>query len=426
MIDGSMWTWNTFVVLAGTCALGMGSGMLGSLAVLRRESLVGDAVAHAALPGLCLAYILSGQKSLPLLLTGAAISGMLGVWLIGTARRHTRLKQDAIIGSVLSVFFGAGMVLLHLIQKKYSGGATGLNSYIFGKPAAMVGQDVVWIVGLALAILTVTLLFYKEFMLISFDPGYAQSLGYPVWGLSLLFLFLLTAEVVVGLQAVGVVLIAGLLIIPGATARLWTQRLSRMMWIAALLGLFAGGAGTLISASVDKAPAGPTIILVASGVFILSLVVAPERGLIARAWEQYRMRQQMRHQHLLCAVYDFMEEHKLTIEAPLPVQALAEFRQVGVVQLVRDLEAMERLDWARSYGDSYVLTDAGQEAVVHAARVHRLWEEYLRTKTDVPLSELHEQADLLEHAPITPPMISSAQLPAIGAEALKARAEGRA
>lgn len=421
----SMLSWNTLVVLGGTAALGLGSGVLGSFAVLRRESLVGDALAHAALPGLCLAYMLTGEKNLPVLLIGAAVTGTLGVWIIGTAVRQTRLKQDAVIGAVLSVFFGAGMALLGVIQKKYAGGAAGLNSYIYGKAASMVFEDLFWITGLALAILVVTLLFYKELVLVSFDPGYAASLGYPVWLLNQLFLVLLAAEVVVGLQAVGVILIAGLLIIPGATARLWTERMSRLVWIAGLLGMVSGVAGTLLSASVDNVGTGPVIILVAAAAFLISLICAPRRGLISRAWELHRTRQQMRHQHLMRAAYEFLEQRGQGFEAPLPVQAFADFRQVGVVEIMRDCEAMVRLGWARAHSDAYELTAEGREAMVHAARVHRLWEEYFRQKTDVPLNELHQQADRLEHVPIEPPLVnSSPHLPSLaGLPGLTSRAD---
>ena len=205
-------SYNTAVVLLGTSLLGANAGLVGCFAVLRRRALTGDALAHAALPGLCLAFLAVGQRSRPALLLGAFVTGVLGVVVIAALRRWTRIKEDAAIGIVLSVFFGAGIVLSRLIQNRSSvGSKAGLDSYILGKTAGIIAQDVYLIAGVSLASLVLVLVLYKEFKLVVFDSGFASVQGWPVLGLDLLLMGLIALAVVFGLPAVGVVLMAALL-----------------------------------------------------------------------------------------------------------------------------------------------------------------------------------------------------------------------
>src|SRR3569623_1979672 len=222
MSVSSLLSYNTLVVLAGTSLLGAVSGLVGSFAVLRRRSLTGDARAHASLPGLCIAFLIVGGRSLPAMLLGAFISGILGVACISGLRRWTRIKEDAAIGIVLSVFFGFGIVLSEVIQNQTTGGSkAGLNSYILGYTAGMLLQDVYLIAALAGVCLAVIVALYKEFKLTAFDPDFGRALGHPSLALDLLLMALIAVAVVIALPAVGVVLSAALLIIPGAAARFW-------------------------------------------------------------------------------------------------------------------------------------------------------------------------------------------------------------
>lgn len=287
-------TYNTLVVLVGSALLGAGAGVIGSFAVLRRRALTGDALAHAALPGLCLAFIILGQRNLPAMLAGALCTGVAGVAIISGLRRWTRIKEDAAIGIVLGVFFGAGIALSRLIQNlSTTGSKAGIDSYILGKTAGMTRGDVYLIAGMALASIGLVMLLYKEFKLTVFDPGFAQAQGWPVVRLDLLLMSLVAVAVVIGLPAVGVVLIAALLILPGAAARFWTDRLGRMLWLSALFGTFVGIAGTLFSAQYERLPTGPIIVLVAAGLFLVSLLFGPSRGIVAVAIRQLRFRRDL-------------------------------------------------------------------------------------------------------------------------------------
>ena len=275
--------YNTLIVLLGTGLLGANAGLVGSFAVLRRRALTGDALAHAALPGLCVAFLIAGQRSLPAMLAGALVSGVMGVGVISGLRRWTRVKEDAAIGVVLSVFFGAGIVMSRIIQNTPGvGNKAGLDSYILGKTAGIIRQDVMLIGGVSLVSLVMIGLLYKEYKITVFDPGFTQVQGWPVVWLDLSLMGLIALAVVFGLPMVGVVLMAALLILPGAAARFWTDRLGPMLALAAGFGLVIGLSGTAISARYAGMPAGPIIVLSGSGVFLLSMLLAPRRGLLGR------------------------------------------------------------------------------------------------------------------------------------------------
>jgi manganese/zinc/iron transport system permease protein len=267
-------------VALGSAILGAVGGALGSFAVLRRQGLLGDALAHATLPGVCVAFMLTGSKNPAVLLLGAALSAGLGALFILAVVGGTRIKQDAALGIVLSVFFGAGIVLLTFIAGSGDAGQSGLDRFIFGQAATIVRADVVTMGLLASAAVVLLALFFKEFKLLSFDPAFAASLGFPVRALNVLLTALIVVAVVVGIQAVGVVLMAAMLITPAAAARQWTDRLSVMVSLSAALGAASGVCGALISASGSNLPTGPLIVLVATGVLVVSLLLGRRHGFL--------------------------------------------------------------------------------------------------------------------------------------------------
>ena len=275
--------YNTLVVVAGVAPLGAAAGLIGSFAVLRKQSLTGDAIAHAALPGVCTGFLLAGERSLPLMLLGALVSGILGMVVISLLGRFTRVKQDSAIGVVLSVFPGLGFVMMRMIQSHgETGSQAGLESFIFGATARMTRGDVYWILSAGGICAALILLLYKELKVVSFDGGFARSLGWPVLALDLALTSAIALTVVIGLSSVGVVMMAALLILPGASARFWTNRLSRMLWIATGLGLVTGVVGALLSASFANLPAGPIIVLTGTSFFVFSVLFGTQRGFVVR------------------------------------------------------------------------------------------------------------------------------------------------
>jgi manganese/zinc/iron transport system permease protein len=278
-------------VALGSALLGIVSGVLGGFAILRRQGLLGDALSHAALPGICLAYMLTGAKTPILLMLGAGTAGWTGMLLILRILRHTRIDSGSALGTVLTVFFGFGTVLLTVIQKRNDAGQAGLDKFLFGQAAALVHSQVLTMALLGGVALLVVGLLYKEFKLLTFDPDFALSLNLPTRRLDLLLTSLLVVAVVIGLNTVGVVLMSAMLVAPAAAARQWTHSLSRMLLLSALFGAGSGVGGALISISETRIATGPVIVLSVTAVFVVSLFFGSARGLCwdwLRAWRNRR------------------------------------------------------------------------------------------------------------------------------------------
>ncbi len=267
--------YNTLIVLIGTSLLGLSAGVVGVFAVLRRRALIGDALGHATLPGLWIAFWLTGQRSLPILLTGALVSGVLGIWVIALLRKTTRLKEDVAIALVLSVFFGAGIVIQKMLQARHSSGASGLNDFLLGHAATINRDDVQLLVSLTLACLAVVAILFKELKMVAFDAAFAQVQGWPAGRLDFLLMLLIAAVILAGIPAVGVLLSASLLVIPPAAARFWTQRLAPMLALSGGMGMVAAFVGTFLSARFENLAAGPTIVVVAGAGFLVSFLFGP-------------------------------------------------------------------------------------------------------------------------------------------------------
>ncbi|MGG0716811.1 metal ABC transporter permease [Robertmurraya massiliosenegalensis] len=284
---------NTQWVLLGTMLLGISSGVLGSIALLRKQSLMGDAVAHASLPGICITFLLLGEKSLFPLLIGAAISGLLATFCIQAISSYSIIKEDTAIGLVLSVFFGLGIVLLTKVSQSSVGNKSGLNDFIFGQAASLVGSDVKLMAGAAAFLTVITWLIFKELKVLTFDPEFAKGLGLPTKLLNFVFLSLLVSAIVVGIQAVGVILMAAMLITPAISARYWTNSLSRMIIVSGVFGALSGVFGTLLSTLGEGLATGPFIVVTATFIFLISILFAPERGLITKWVKRLRLNKRL-------------------------------------------------------------------------------------------------------------------------------------
>ncbi len=374
-------SYNTLLVLVGVGLLGAGSGIIGSFAVVRRRALLGDALSHAALPGLCLGFMAAGERNLPAMLLGALATGLLGVGVVALLRAYTRVRVDAAIGVVLSVFFGAGIVLSRLIQNSttLAGSKAGLDSYILGKTAGMVASDVVLIAGVAVAAVGLVAALFKEFLLVSFDAGFAKVQGWPVQRIDLVLTALIAVVVVIGLPAVGVVMMAALLIIPGVTARFWSERLSRVVLLAAGIGVAMGLIGTFLSATYNKMPAGPIITLVGTLLFIASALAAPRRGLIARAWVRLRDRWQTEYDEVLRLLYEAEEAGR-----PRGFGDILKGKSWSPDRVRKLFAAMVRAgDAIFEPNPGYALTAAGRSQAVAVVRRHRLWQRLIDEYPDL-------------------------------------------
>ncbi len=338
-VFGELFTDYTLRTVAlGSAALGLVAGMLGAFAVLRRQSLLGDAVSHAALPGIVLAFMITGAKTPIVLVLGAALAGWIAALLVMLVVRTTRIKNDTALGLVLSTFFGLGLVLLSLVQRSGGAGQAGLDRFLFGQAATLVGDDLVTMGALGAVVLAALMLFWKEFKILSFDPSFAGALGLPVRTLDIILTTLLVIAIVIGLQTVGVVLMSAMIVAPAAAARQWTDRLGHLVLLAGFFGALSGLIGAVISSVVPRLPTGPTIILVVTAITVLSLLVAPERGLLAAYLRRVRQRRQVKFDSVLADLYRLAAQHADPTRAPHAVGALrAMADRAGVRASLREL-----------------------------------------------------------------------------------------
>lgn len=281
-------SYTTQMVLLGTALLGLASGIAGTFAVLRKESLIGDGLSHAALPGVVIAFLLTGIKDIEVLIAGAALSSITAAWLITITVENSKIKFDGALATILSAFFGLGMVLLTYLQSLNNAGQAGLSKFIFGQAATILARDVYITSAAALIIIVLTALFWKELKLISFDVEYAKTLQIPVTFTLILYRALLIMTIIIGIQSVGAILISSLLIAPAVGARQWTNKLGTMCILAGFFGMVSAIGGTIWSTTVQKLPTGPAIIVILSVIVLLSLIFAPNRGIL---W-QYRKNKQ--------------------------------------------------------------------------------------------------------------------------------------
>lgn len=274
-----LFTTNFQWVLLSTLLLGVAAGLMGCVAYWKKQSLMSDALSHAALPGVVIAFLLWQEKHFLVLVIGAAVSALLGAYFIQMITSYTRITEDTAMGMILSVFFGGGIVLLTFANQQGGGNQAGLDTFIFGQAASMVSSDVKIMAALASLVILIICLLFKEWKLFLFDPDFAKGLNLSIKGMNFLYVAILVVTIVIGLQAVGVILMSALLIIPPVSARYWTHSFKTMMILSALFGGGAGAIGTTISALGSGWPTGPFIVVCSSVFFVISLFFGAKKGL---------------------------------------------------------------------------------------------------------------------------------------------------
>ncbi|MEM7118786.1 MAG: metal ABC transporter permease [Chloroflexota bacterium] len=318
-------------VALGAATLGAVSGALGSFAMLRRQSLLGDAMSHAALPGVVIAFMLTGSKAPFVLLIGAALAGLLGTTLLTNIVRYTRIKEDSALGIILSVFFGFGLMLLTFLQRNPDARQAGLNTFLFGQAATLLERDVITMALFGGTAVILMVIFWKELKLLTFDPEFGASLGFPMRFLNSLLMTLLVVAIVIGLQAVGVVLMSAMVVAPAAAARQWTNRLGLMVSLAALFGAIGGVSGAMISSLGSGLSTGPVVVLCISIIVIFSFLFAPARGVLWNWLKQRRNRQRLHLETVLSNLYTLAQQHdQLDYAHPIATLQAMNFQRGGI------------------------------------------------------------------------------------------------
>lgn len=345
-------------VAIGAMMIGIVSGMLGSFAVLRKQSLLGDAISHAALPGIVLAFLITHSRAPGILMVGALIAGWIATLFMLAIIRSTRIKSDTALGLVLSVFFGFGLMLLTFAQRLPDATQAGLDKFLFGQAATLLQSDVVTMSVIGLVALGVLAVFWKEFKLITFDTEFAASLGFPVRVLDVVLITLLVVAIVIGLQTVGVVLMSAMIVAPAAAARQWTDKLHVMVILSGLFGALSGVAGTLLSSSMQRLPTGPMIVVCVSLIVLFSMSFAPNRGLVWNWVRSRRNRRTLRARAVLADLNTLALQHPdQTHGHSVAVLRAMSTNPDGVSHALRQLNERGH---AREVGhDVWALTEAG-------------------------------------------------------------------
>jgi manganese/zinc/iron transport system permease protein len=391
---------NIRYVVFGSILLAASASVVGTFTFLKKRALTGDAVAHSVLPGICLAFIISGTKNPLVLIPGAFITGWLSLVIMDFVVRNSKIKEDTAIGLILSVFFGIGILLLTFIQKSGNASQSGLDQFLFGKAASLVGADLYVFAGLALVLLTVVFLFYKELTLLAFDATYTKVIGFPVRTLELILTSLTVLAVVVGIQAVGVVLMAALLITPAAAARFWTNSLPRMILYGAIFSSFSGLVGAYISLIAPAMPTGPWIVLVISLIAVFSFFFAPEKGIMSRYLKQRRNRIQILEDNILKMMFQLGEPGQdfYTYRSKVEMNLR---RKIPLDQLNLGLKRLQKQGFILADDNGWKITETGKNRGQRVVKLHRLWEVYLTQYLRLAPDHVHDDAETIEHI-ITP------------------------
>ncbi len=387
---------NVTFVMIGSILIGASSAVVGCFSVLRKRALIGDVISHSVLPGICIAFLLFNSKNPFVLLGGAFLSGWLSIIWVDYIERNSNIKSDAAIGIVLSVFFGAGILILTVIQHSGNAAQSGLDHFIFGNIASMLRQDLYVLSGMSLFLLIIILLFYKPFVYISFDRNYAVSLGMPVRFYDFMLSSITVLAVTVGIQAVGVVLMSALLITPAVAARFLTSKLNYMLLIAALISSVCCIIGTFISYTAPSMPTGPWIIVVLMLLSMLAVFFSPSRGILINKWRQQKNYRKILEENVLKLLFQLCEKTGFK-EQEWNISQMLDKRNMGEQQLKQTLRRLEKKGLVEKKSAEWTATVNGVIIGKRMVRLHRLWEVYLTQYLKLPSDHVHETAEAMEH-----------------------------
>ena len=382
--------------LAGSMLLGISCGLMGAFLVVRKLALMGDALSHAVLPGVALGFLWNISKDPVAIFIGATVVGLLGAGTVQLIRSTTKHKEDAALGFVLASFFGVGICLFTMIQNLPGGNKSGLDKFMFGQAAALGSGDVQLLGAVTLLAVGAVVLLYKEYTLTSFDAGFARAVGMPVQVLHYSLMLLLAFAIVSSLQAVGVVLVSAMLVIPAAAAYLLTDRFGLMLLLSAAFGLCAGAIGAFFSFVGRNLPTGPFMVLAAAVVFAAALFFGPRHGILSRWWRQRSRSARIRRENLLKAIYHVLESDDFRREI-VTYEELAQVRREPLEETRRGLDALRQAGFVTTSGDAVSFTPQGWQRGCEIVRNHRLWELYLTNAAHIAADHVHDDAEIIEH-----------------------------
>jgi len=381
--------------MLGAAICGVTCGLLGCFIILRRMALLGDALAHAILPGVVMGFMIGGKNPLALFF-GAVASGILTALLIGFVNRNTRVKEDTAIGIVFTGLFALGVMMISQLKRVH----LDLSCYLFGQPLAITNADL-WLTGvIAVVVLAAILLFYKQLVITSFDPVMATSIGISAAAAHYFLMVLLSMSVVASIQAVGVVLVVAMLITPGATAYLLTNRMHWMLVIAAAVGAVSAVLGMYLSVWLNLS-SGEAMVVVCAAIFTVTMFLSPKEGIIVRQLRRIRAARRVALEDQLKRAFSI----QLT-DAPVTAGKLAVRSTLKPSTAQTALRALQDNGFLAPSNGGYELTTSGKRKALEIIRAHRLWETFLSEKLGLSWDKLDAEAERVEHL-LTPQMVAT-------------------
>ncbi|MGK0184867.1 MAG: ABC-type Mn2+/Zn2+ transport system permease subunit [Verrucomicrobiales bacterium] len=389
---------NVIIGLIGCTLLGIMTGMLGSFVLVRKMALMGDAISHAVLPGVAAGFLWNMEKDPVAIFIGAVIAGLLGAGTVRVIRDTTQVREDAALGLVLAGFFAVGAIMLDFVNHLPIGDASGLKGFLFGSAAALRWEDVRLIGGVTIVSVMALFIFYRQFLVTSFDQGFSRSIGVPIHLFHYALMLLLAFAVVVSLQAVGVVLVSALLITPAAAAYLLTDRLATMIVVASFIGALSAVSGYFV-AFVFNVPTGPAIVMAATAVFAVVFFFAPRHGLLRRWLFRRSESRRVQRENTLKAMFHVLEgDASAETSGVIDLAELAEKRNESADQIRQEVAALQRKNLATVSDDGRLyFTPSGEVRAREVVRNHRLWELYLTESASIAPDHVHDDAEKIEH-----------------------------
>lgn len=390
---------NVIYVVIGMVCITASSALIGTFAYLRKRALIGDAIAHSLLPGICLGFIAAGEKNMFYLFFGAFLTGWFSTFLVDYIVNKSKIKQDAAIGIVLSTFFAIGIVLLTYIQNGDYSDQGGLNQFLFGQAAAINKDELILFVAILVIIGLSIFSFYRAFILVSFNADFAKSIGLPVKFIEFLITSLTVLSIAAGIQALGVVLMSALIVTPAAAARFWSHKLPYILLIAVVFSVFSGLVGAYVSYANAATPTGPWVVLVLSLITLISFLGSSKNGILASYLKARTIKQKILRENILKSIYQFHESknHIDKLDLIMSAPELLEIRMFDTDQLQKGIRSLIKMELLTELDERYQLTVNGRLESRRIVRLHRLWEQYLLKRTSIDALHVHSGAEAIEH-----------------------------
>lgn len=385
-------------ILAEGALVSLALGLIGCFLVVRGMSLLGDALSHSVLPGIVIGFLLGGSLHSPWILIGATAVGLVAAMMVQAVQNHSRVKEDASLGIVFTSLFALGVLMINL----YAGQADlDPGCVLYGNIEYMIfDHGAIGMMAVIVALIVVgLLLFYRHLLVSTFDPALAVSLGIPAAVVHYALMGVLSLTVVASFEAVGAILAVALLVMPGATARLWTDRMPTMLLAAAGHGIASTALGFWLShpngplRQWDGTSASGAICAAGFFLFLVSWVLAPRHGLLPKSRVRRRLARVMAAENLLKAVEDLTKSP----DAAVPESALAAELHVAPRPLRTSLGRARARGWVTSGPRGVSLTAEGREQSKRLVRAHELWERYLRHEVGLEPDHVHDAAEWIEH-----------------------------